>query len=201
MPIDRRRTLVIRIFRLAGVLVVVLPQAAIAHTSADANHLASGFLHPITGLDHALMMLAVGLFAASLGRRAVFLFPACFVLMMAIGAGLGYRGIALPYVEGGIAASVAIAGALIVWRPMRRAAAAGALLACFAVLHGHVHGAEMAATSDAVAYGAGFMLATMVLHAAGIAAAQVGRRYAPRIVRASGAAIALAGCTMLAAGF
>ena len=191
----------IRSFGLTGALVVAFPQAAIAHTGADAYHLASGFLHPITGLDHALTMFAVGLFAARLGRRAVLFLPAFFMLMMAIGAGLGYGGMDLPYVEGGIAASVAIAGALIVWDRTPRVAAAGALLGCFAVLHGYVHGAEMAPTTNVVSYGAGFMLATMALHAAGIGAARVSRRCGPLIARMSGAAIALAGCTLIVASF
>jgi urease accessory protein len=187
------------VLRLTSAALVAWPHVALAHAGADAGDLASGLLHPLSGLDHALTMLAVGLFAARLGRRATFLVPACFVLMMGAGAGLGYSGLVLPYVELAIAFSVAAAGMLLVSSRAPRLVVAVGLIGLFGVLHGHAHGGEIPPSAHVAAYGAGFLLGTVLLHAAGVVAAHVSRRYAARAPQLGGAVIALAGCAMIAA--
>jgi urease accessory protein len=185
--------------RLTGAALVAWPHVALAHAGADVGDLASGLLHPLGGLDHALTMLAVGLFAARLGRRATFLVPACFVLMMGAGAGLGYSGFPLPSVELGVAFSVAATGALLVSRRTLPSVVAVGLIGLFGVLHGHAHGGEIPPSADVAAYGAGFLLGTVLLHTAGVLAAHASRRYAARAPRLGGAVITLAGCAMIAA--
>ncbi|MCX7627626.1 MAG: HupE/UreJ family protein, partial [Methylophilaceae bacterium] len=158
-----------------GLLGMLLPTAAFAHAGTGmGSGLGEGFIHPFGGPDHLLAMVAVGMWAAQLGGRAVWLIPAGFVGMMAAGGLLGMAGIDLPYVEHGIAASVLILGLLIAGS-VRLAAQWGCLLvgAC-AVFHGYAHGVEMPVTAGAVAYGTGFILATIALHGLGIALASLG---------------------------
>lgn len=153
-------------------LFVLLPTAAFAHTGhADTAGLLHGFVHPMGGLDHVLAMVAVGVFAFVLGGRALWLVPASFVAMMAAGFALGLGQVEVPFVELGIAlSSVVIGGAAALGRPMP-VAAASALVGVFAVFHGQAHGAEMPANALGLEYAFGFMLATALLHLAGIGAA------------------------------
>ena len=119
----------------------------------------------------AFAMIAVGIFAVVLGGRALWLVPASFVAMMVVGFGLGVSGVALPYVELGIAlSSIVIGFAAALGRPMP-VAAAMALAGVFAIFHGHAHGAEMPAGAPGLEYALGFILATAALHLAGIGAA------------------------------
>jgi urease accessory protein len=128
-------------------------------------------MHPIGGLDHVLAMVAVGVFAVVLGGRALWLVPASFVAMMVVGFGLGVSGVALPWVELGIAlSSIVIGFAAALGRPMPIAAAM-ALAGVFAIFHGHAHGAEMPAGAFGLEYALGFVFATITLHLAGIGAA------------------------------
>src|SRR5262249_29766957 len=157
-----------------------------------------GLAHPIHGLDHILAMVAVGLWAVQLGGRARWLVPASFVSVMALGGVLGMAGVAMPFAEQGIFASVLILGVLIAAAVRRPLAASMGLVGLFALCHGHAHGMEMPGTSAALAYGAGFVLATVLLHATGIATGLVIQRFAEaRWVRATGVAIC-AGAAFLA---
>ena len=192
--------------RLTGLLTVILalsPTLALAHTGVGDTHgFVHGFAHPIGGLDHVLAMVAVGLFAAHLGGRALVLVPASFVLSMGAGGALGMAGIKLPFVEIAIALSAVVLGAAVALRVSAPTLVAMALVGFFAVFHGYAHGAEMPAAMSGLAYGAGFMLATALLHAAGIAIGLlIGRTDAVigrRIVQAGGGAIALVGIAILA---
>jgi urease accessory protein len=179
----------------------LLPTAALAHTGlGDTAGFAHGFAHPLSGLDHVLAMVAVGLFAAHLGGRALWLVPAAFVGMMVLGGALGVAGLGLPLVEVGIALSVVVLGAAVALRPNLPAAAAMALVGVFALFHGHAHGAEMPETASALTYGAGFVAATVLLHAAGLGLGlALGRApaYGGRIAQGAGAAMALAGVVLL----
>jgi urease accessory protein len=175
---------------------------AFAHTGVGPVHdLTHGFLHPLGGLDHILAMVAVGLYAAQLGGRSLWLLPATFVGTMILGGVAGYAGAALPMVEQGIGVSVIAMGALIALGLRLPALAAMALVAVFAFVHGHAHGAEGAELASFLPYGAGFVTATALLHAAGIAAAlaldRVGGLPATVAKRAAGAAGALAGVVIL----
>ncbi len=184
------------------VSLALLPGAAFAHTGAGHTHgFVHGFAHPIGGLDHLLAMVAVGRLAAYLGGRALWLVPATFVGVMALGGLLGVSGAALPYVELGIALSVVVLGLLVALRWNFPVAAAMAIAAVFAVFHGYAHGTELPENASGLAYGIGFMIATAVLHLAGIAIglglAKLGTGgFGQRIVRAGGGAIALAGAVI-----
>jgi urease accessory protein len=138
---------------------------AAAHTGGEIlGGLASGFEHPLFGSDHLLAMLAVGIWGAQLGGRAVWSLPATFPLIMAVGGLAGMVGIGLPSVETGIALSVLVLGLVIAmaWRPFELAALA--LIAVFAVFHGYAHGVELPTAADPAAYSAGFVIATGLIH-------------------------------------
>jgi urease accessory protein len=172
----------------------------LAHTGAGGTSgFTHGFMHPVGGLDHVLAMVAVGLYAALLGGRALWLVPATFVGVMAIGGAVGAAGVALPHVEAAIALSVIVLGLAIALRLGLPTLAAMALAGAFAIIHGHAHGAEMPHDASGQAYAAGFMLATALLHGAGIAAGLLGRSgaVAGRALQAGGGAIALAGVMIL----
>ncbi|MBM3583015.1 MAG: HupE/UreJ family protein [Alphaproteobacteria bacterium] len=181
-----------------AVLAVMTGGAAEAHTPvAVGQGLVSGFAHPIGGLDHLLAMVAVGLWASRAPGRAGIAMIAAFPAAMVAGALLAWSGVALPGVEAGIAASVLVLG-LIVASTIRPSLAVGcAIVAAFAVLHGHAHCAELPATASSATYGVGFVLATVALHAAGYGLGRLPRgRDAARI---GGSAIAVAGLVLLVA--
>lgn len=177
----------------------LMPAAALAHPGhgPEAGAFAHGLLHPLTGLDHLLAMVAVGLWAALAGGRALWALPLAFVAAMLAGFGLGAAGIALPAVEPAILASVVVIGALVALAVRLPLPAAVALVALFGLAHGHAHGTEGPAAGLA-GYAAGFTLATAALHAAGLglglALGQAGR---PMLARALGGAAALAGVALV----
>jgi urease accessory protein len=174
---------------------------AAAHTfGADGAGFAAGLGHPLFGLDHLLAMVAVGVWAAQLGGRATWQVPAAFVYALVLGAALALAGLPLPAVEPGIMASVLALGLLIAFAVRLPAPSGMALAALFALFHGHAHGAEIPAAADPLLYGAGFVLATVALHAAGIALGWgAARLLSPALTRAAGAAVATAGLWALLA--
>lgn len=184
-------------------LAVLLPGLAHAHPGHATSHgFGHGFVHPLFGWDHLLAMIAVGIWAGQRGGRAAWLLPAIFVATMSLGAALGFRGVALPGVEGGILLSVLVLGALIAAAASIPLALAAAVVAAFALVHGHAHGTEMPADLGGLAYGAGFVSATALLHAVGVALPLAVRRLdAGRVplVRLAGAAIGLAGALLVVA--
>jgi len=188
---------------LLALVLIALPTAAFAHAGhGNTAGLLHGFMHPIGGLDHVLAMLAVGVFAFVLGGRALLLVPLAFVGMMTVGFLLGANGVDLPFVELGIAlSSVAIGGAAALGRPMP-VVGAMALVGVFAIFHGHAHGAEMPASAAGFEYALGFIIATALLHLAGIAAALGVTRlvgsYGRPVAQVAGAAFALGGVGVLA---
>jgi urease accessory protein len=152
---------------------------------------AAGFVHPFTGLDHLLAMLAVGIWAAQLGGRWTWAVPLAFVGSMALGGALGFGGVRLPLVEPTIAASVLVLGLLVVLRVQLRMSGL-ALAGVFALFHGIAHAAEIPGEASRIVYSAGFVCATALLHAAG-----VGLGMLPR-ARLAGVPVALAGLWLLA---
>ena len=187
----------------ASLALVAVPTIALAHPGHEgAPGFIHGLLHPLGGLDHILAMVAVGLFAARLGGRALWLVPASFVATMAVAGVAGTTGFALPYVEAGIALSILVLGAAIALDMTMPVAAAMGLVAFFAIFHGHAHGAEMPQTMSGLAYGAGFVAATAGLHALGIGLGlfigRTGEVSARRILQIGGSAAALAGAALLA---
>jgi urease accessory protein len=189
--------------RLALGLVAALASAgpALAHLDPAAHgSFAAGLSHPIFGPDHILAMVAVGLWAVMLGGRALWALPAAFVCTMALGFGLALAGLSLPLVEPMILASVLLLGVLValaVWMPLAPAVGITGALALF---HGHAHGAEMGGAT-ALTYLGGFVLATALLHAAGVLGGSVlARSGGPLIARGAGVAVALAGSALVLAG-
>lgn len=158
----------------------------------------SGFLHPIGGWDHVIAMVAVGLWGAYLGMPAIWLLPVVFPLVMAFGGVLGVLGVPLPGVEIGIAASAIVLGAMVALAARPPLWVAAVIVGAFAIFHGHAHGTELPEAASPVAYSLGFVIATGLLHAAGIALSQV-RRLAggDAIVRGGGGVIAALGAWFL----
>jgi urease accessory protein len=185
-----------------ALLLCLAPSVAFAHTGiGDASGLSHGLIHPVSGLDHVLAMVTVGLFAAHLGGRALWLVPASFMAMMAVGGVLGFEGVGMPFVEVGIALSVIVLGATVALRWSPPLAGATGLVGLFALFHGHAHGAELPAGAAAADYAAGFLLATAGLHALGVAVGLGLSRLAAaplkRVSQVGGTGIALAGLALL----
>jgi urease accessory protein len=187
---------------LAAVLMLA-PTTAFAHTGAGYAHgFADGFAHPLGGLDHILAMVTVGILAWQLGGRAIWLVPASFVSLMAIGGIFGIAGEPLLWVELGIAASVIVLGAMVALGVKAPLAVAMGIVGLFAIFHGYAHGTEMPLDASGGVYAAGFMLATALLHVAGIALGfligRIGDSYGRLAYQLGGGLVALAGVGILA---
>jgi urease accessory protein len=127
-----------------------------------------GLLHPLLGMDHLLVMLLVGVWAAQLGGKARWMLPAAFVAVMALGAGLSIGGVVLPQIEAGIAASMLVL-VLLATSALRLALTpAMMLVGLFALFHGAAHGLELPALARPGMFAAGFLLSTAALHVAGV---------------------------------
>jgi urease accessory protein len=176
--------------------------AALAHTgNGVAGGLSSGFLHPLTGPDHLVAMVAVGLWGAQLGNPAIWILPIAFPMVMAFGGLLGIDGVGLPAPELMIALSAVALGSVVALRARAPLWAAALLVAVFAIFHGYAHGKEMPGAADAAAYAAGFVIATGLLHLAGILIGVLGRfPWGGATVRGLGGAITALGCAFLLFG-
>lgn len=162
---------------LSALALLAIAAPALAHTNRDVGAgLLSGLLHPLTGLDHLLAMVAVGIWGTQLGAPAVWLLPLTFPLVMSFGGVLGVRAVPLPAVEVGVAASAAVLGLMILLSARPLLSVAAGIVGAFAIFHGHAHGAELPAAAEPLAYGLGFVLVTGLLHAAGIAIGLLDRR-------------------------
>jgi urease accessory protein len=188
----------------AFALSVLVATPALAHTGAGSvSGFASGFGHPIGGLDHLLAMIAVGILASQQGGKSLWLLPVSFVAMMVVGGALGIAGVAVPFVELGIVGSVIVLGAVIALGKHMPTGAAMALVGVLAIFHGHAHGTEMPVDASGFEYGLGFAIATSMLHAVGLglglAAQKAAEKFAPVAVRIGGGVIAAAGLALFAA--
>lgn len=184
----------------AAALLVLFPTAALAHTGVGvAFGFADGFSHPLGGLDHLLAMFAVGLLAAQLGGRALWLVPGAFVVMMIAGALAGVAGIPLPGVEHVIDLSVIAIALPVAFASGMPVVLAMALVGVFAVFHGHAHGAEIPHEATVTSYVLGFAIATALIHGAGVFSGLGFARLAKRdlFLRASGASIAAMGVVLI----
>lgn len=182
--------------RVAAVLAFMVPGAALAHPghSPDDGQFLHGVMHPVGGADHLLAMIALGLLAAQLGGRAVWALPVSFVGAMLAGGALGAAGVALPGVEPMILASVVVLGVLVAMALRPPLSALVPMVALFGAAHGWAHGAEGPATGLAL-YAAGFALATLALHLAGIAFGRLLSR--GQELRVLGGGTALAGVALM----
>ncbi len=180
---------------LATLLALLPLTSAFAHTGTGvAVGLESGFLHPITGLDHLVAMVAVGLWGAQLGNPAIWILPITFPLVMAFGGLLGVSGVPLPLTEPVVAFSGLALGLLIALYVRTPLWIAALLVGIFAIFHGYAHGRELPAAANPVAYAVGFVTATGLLHLCGIVIGLlVTLPNGARVVRACGAAIGCVG--------
>lgn len=184
-----------RIVPLAALIVLANTQMASAHVGHPHSGFADGVLHPITGLDHILAMVGVGLWASQIGGRARWIVPAAFVGSMVLGGVLQRMGVNIPQVETGIATSVLVIGLLIAAAAKLPIWAASVIVGLFALCHGAAHATEFEGSS-AVLYSIGFILATTALHAAGIALGiMANKARGPLFVRFAGGA--MAACAVL----
>jgi len=158
-----------------------------------ASSLASGFVHPLHGADHLVAMLAVGIWGAIAGGRAIRVWPMAFVAMMLVGFATAVWGIAVPFVEPAIWLSVVVLGLLVALAVNAPVCCGAVIIGLLAFFHGHVHGTE-AATNSLLAYASGLAIATGALHAAGIGLCRVGSSSIGRVaLRTMGAVAAFGG--------
>jgi urease accessory protein len=184
---------------LSALAATVSPAVAWAHEAGGrAEGFVAGLHHPISGLDHVLAMLSVGLWGAQLGAPAIWLLPVTFPLVMAFGGMLGLIGARVPGVEIGIACSGILLGLAILreWRPPLWVSAAA--VGFFAIFHGHAHGTELPEAASGLTYSIGFVMATGTLHATGIGTGVIHRWGWGRVaLRAAGAFVTMAGAFFL----
>jgi len=189
------------LFSIGGLL--ALTSGAMAHPGhGAAQDLAHGFMHPLSGLDHLIAMVAVGVLAARLGGRATYMVPLAFLLAMIAGGAAGYAGLPLPMVEQGIGLSVVVLSIAVALDYRLPLTLSMGLVGLFAVFHGHAHGTEGANAEAFLPYAAGFIAATSALHIAGIALGlsldRFGAKSSIYLKRLIGAAGAVAGVMILA---
>jgi urease accessory protein len=183
--------------------VTLAPAVALAHPGHGGGDggFAHGFLHPITGLDHILAMVMVGILAYQIGGRALWLIPTSFLTVMAVGGVMGIYGVSFYYLEPGIAASVVVLGALVALAVRIPVGLAMGLVAVFAMFHGYAHGIEVPVMPSPSAYVTGFMVSTALLHCTGIALGMlVGRlsqQHGQLGYRLAGSAVAITGLVLL----
>jgi urease accessory protein len=158
----------------------------------------SGFLHPLSGFDHLLAMVSVGVWGAFLGRPLIYVLPVVFPAMMVAGAIMGMLGAPVPPVEIGIALSVLVLGGCIALAVRAPVWAASLVVAAFAVFHGYAHGKELPSAADPISYSVGFVLVTGLLHVTGICfGTLLGRPYGVVAIRGLGGVIAVLGAGYL----
>jgi urease accessory protein len=202
MPGIRRESLpTLTLLILASTLLA--PASVSAHNPAGvAGGFLSGFLHPLTGIDHILAMVAVGIWGAQLGAPAIWALPVAFPLVMSVGGAMGVRGVPLAGVEIGIAASALLLGLMVFTEARPSLVAAALIVGFFAIFHGYAHGTELPRAANPLAYGVGFVLATGMLHVSGITMGLIHRwPLGAQVLRLTGGGIALAGLFLLAQHF
>jgi len=184
----------VRGWLLAALLCVSAPSPLAAHEGGSAAGLLSGLYHPISGVDHVLAMVAVGIWGAQLGSPAIWVLPVTFPMVMAFGGMLGLLGVQLPGVELGIGLSALVLGLMVALERRSDLGVAAALVGFFAVFHGFAHGAELPEGQSGLLYSIGFVVSTGTLHACGISLGLVHRwEWGRSALRFTGAVIALAG--------
>jgi len=179
---------------LAAILLLAAAMPAYAHVGVGTtSSFVAGFAHPLSGLDHMTVMIAVGLWAALKGGKAIWAWPLAFVGVMLVGGALGMLHVPVPFVEPGILASVVALGLLVALAIDLPVSAGVAIIGLFALFHGHAHGTEVPENVGGLEYVAGFAVATALLHGIGIAATLgLGLRFRS-LVRAAGGACAAVG--------
>ena len=183
--------------------ILLSAQTAFAHSQMDkAVGFLTGVRHPISGLDHVLAMVAVGLWGAQLGSPAIWILPVAFPMVMAIGGMFGLMGVPLPGIEYGIALSAMLLGAAVMFEIRPPIGVAAALVGFFAIFHGRAHGTELPPGQSVLLYSMGFVIATGCLHALGIGVGTVHRwAWGHKLLRVAGALVAGGGVFFLSRAF
>jgi len=178
---------------------LIFPETASAHSAGgESAGFATGLTHPISGWDHILAMVAVGLWGAQLGRPAIWILPVTFPMVMAFGGMLGLLGIGLPGIEFGIALSAIALGFAVFREAKPKLWIAAVIVGVFAIFHGHAHGTELPPGGNGLLYSIGFVIATGTLHLIGVGIGTVHRWSAGRMaLRVAGAVVAIAGAGFL----
>lgn len=194
-----------RHFKLCGLVAVASVATAVSAQPAAAHVFGiggagffTGLGHPLSGWDHILAMVAVGIWASQIGRPAWWMLPVIFPAAMIGGGLLGWLDVPVPAVETGIALSVLVLGVVIgaAFRPAL--AVSVPLVALFAIFHGHAHGTELPEAASPALYGLGFVLATALLHGLGLVLGWLAARpEGATLFRLGGATISLAGLYLL----
>jgi urease accessory protein len=161
----------------------------------------SGVAHPVIGIDHLAMVIAIGVLSALL--RPGFLVAGTFVLAAMLGTGLHLAGLSIPLSEPLISLSVVVAGILITLRRTVKTGVALGLIALGGLLHGYAYGESIfgAETGSLVAYLAGFTLIQLAVAGAAFAIAKKfrdGSREPATSLRPAGYIVAGAGFALLA---
>jgi urease accessory protein len=169
---------------------VLFAAPALAHSGAGAEHsFLIGFAHPLFGWDHLMPMMAVGLWAGLAGRQKRWIWPVAFLVGMSLGGALGIAGLELPAVESAILASILLLGVATALALKPPVVLGSSLILIVGLAHGNAHGLETTVSADGVFYAAGFLLATAVLHGAGLIVAYYacgsGKAWIPRAVGAA----------------
>lgn len=186
--------------RLAFVVIMLAAacKPALSHIGVgSATSFAAGLAHPLFGIDHILVIVAVGFWAALKGERALWAWPAAFLGLMLAGGELGIVGVSVPFVEPVILASIVALGLLVAAAVDLPVAIGAVIIGFFALFHGHAHGTEITETAGGHEYLAGFALATALLHGAGIGLGLLSGRRFRGLVQLAGAATAAAGLGLI----
>ena len=183
-----------------AIFFIFAPAAALAHPGHDgAGGLVHCFFHPVTGIDHVLAMIAVGVLAAQYGGRALWLVPMSFLVAMAAAGAIGMAGIPVQIVEAGIGLSVVVLGLMIAFQIKPPTLVAMVVVGFFALFHGYAHGSEMPNGLAGLSFAAGFLVATALLLSAGVGLGLLLQRrtLSRRLIQAGGGAMALVGIAVL----
>jgi urease accessory protein len=191
-----------RSLQLGLILICFIPTAALAHADiGSTTGFSHGFTHPLSGLDHQLAMVLVGILAVQLGGRAIWLLPLTFLSLMAVGGTFGIMGMPLQFIEAGIALSVICLGVAVACRVKLPIILAVGLVGLFAIFHGHAHGSEMPVDVSGLEYGIGFLLATASLHTIGLGIGfvirSVSEKFGTNLSRVTGGLAAVVGFSLL----
>jgi urease accessory protein len=183
---------------------LLLPGLAAAHSGgtgllhSHALSMQAGWLHPFSGVDHLLAMIALGAVAAQRGGRSTWLLPALFLICLAAGGVVGMAGVQVPAVEAMVALSLLVFGAVVAGPTRMTETVLAGVVGCFAAYHGLAHGSELPAGSQSGSFACGFLLASAGLHLSGMALAAAGRRAGlAGAVRVAGGGIAATGVVLL----
>ena len=182
---------------------LMISEPAFAHVSEEGlkGGFISGYIHPLLGWDHVAAMVAVGIWGAFLGHRAIWILPIVFPFIMVIGGILGMVGVPVPFIVPGIALSSIIIGLAIAFKWRAPLWIASIIVGSFAIYHGYAHGQNLPAASNPIAFALGFVLGSGTLHLIGILFSLLDRyKWGIKALQLGGVIIALVGVAVLVVG-